>query len=298
MFVKYGRSLKPDLILAQWNHLGDFGADQRRRALPAARASSGAGTRTTSGTAPAARRTSPTWQGRPRRRDACRPATSAARSTTSRSRSASTRGRASARRSPNWPPTAAPRWASTRGSTTPPPARRSSATTSSSDVTTPLYRANRPHAEVALLFPRSKVHRGDVAAVEAFRKIGQDLLDAHVLFDVWPDDAVLPGTRGPLRESRHRRRMHPTRSSRACRRAAAGSRPRARSGSPPAGPAGSEGEIDLHFVNYNRTELPPGPDGQPEPRRGHRGREADRRLRDRRRHPPARRGRPSAPSGS
>jgi len=25
VFVQYGRSLKPDLIVAQWNHLGDFG---------------------------------------------------------------------------------------------------------------------------------------------------------------------------------------------------------------------------------------------------------------------------------
>lgn len=52
----------------------------------------------------------------------------------------------------------------------------------------PLYRANRSHSEVALLFPRSRVHQGDVASVESFRKLGQSLLDAHVLFDVWPDD--------------------------------------------------------------------------------------------------------------
>ena len=28
-------------------------------------------------------------------------------------------------------------------------------------------------------------------------------------------------------------------------------------------PAGSDNEIDVHFVNYDRTEPPPGPDGKP-----------------------------------
>jgi hypothetical protein len=53
-----------------------------------------------------------------------------------------------------------------------------------------LYRANRSHAEVGLLFPRSRVHEGDVSAVARFREIGKRLLDAHVLFDVLPDDRV------------------------------------------------------------------------------------------------------------
>jgi hypothetical protein len=51
-----------------------------------------------------------------------------------------------------------------------------------------LYRANRPHGEVLLLFPRSRVQEGDVAAVSRFKAIGKRLLDAHVLFDVLPDD--------------------------------------------------------------------------------------------------------------
>src|SRR5204863_5718551 len=42
-----------------------------------------------------------------------------------------------------------------------------------------LYRANRPHAEVLLLFPRSRVHEGDVAAVGRFKDLGKRLLDAH-----------------------------------------------------------------------------------------------------------------------
>ena len=56
-----------------------------------------------------------------------------------------------------------------------------------------VYRNARSHAEVLLLFPRSKVHDGDVAAVEAFKKVGRDLLDKHVLFDVLPDDLAAPG---------------------------------------------------------------------------------------------------------
>src|SRR5207248_6712950 len=51
-----------------------------------------------------------------------------------------------------------------------------------------LYRANRSYAEVLLLFPRSRVHDGDVAAVGRFKEIGRRLLDGHVLFDILPDD--------------------------------------------------------------------------------------------------------------
>ncbi|MDG2358131.1 MAG: hypothetical protein P8M20_00585 [Planctomycetaceae bacterium] len=53
-----------------------------------------------------------------------------------------------------------------------------------------IYRANSSHAEVALLFPRKAVHAGNVESVEQFRKIGTKLLDEHVLFDVVPDDLV------------------------------------------------------------------------------------------------------------
>ena len=55
-----------------------------------------------------------------------------------------------------------------------------------------LYRANRPHAEVALLFPRTRVHAGDVSSVSSFKDIGKRLLDDHVLFDVLPDDHAIP----------------------------------------------------------------------------------------------------------
>lgn len=55
-----------------------------------------------------------------------------------------------------------------------------------------VYRGNRPHSEALLLYPRSRVHEGDVKAVDNFKKLGRALLDAHVLFDVRPDDIATP----------------------------------------------------------------------------------------------------------
>lgn len=55
-----------------------------------------------------------------------------------------------------------------------------------------LYKGNRSHAEVVLLFPRGAVHRGELNALERFRQLGQRLLEAHVLFDVLPDDLATP----------------------------------------------------------------------------------------------------------
>lgn len=53
-----------------------------------------------------------------------------------------------------------------------------------------LHKANRSHAEVVLLFPRSSIHQGDLAPLEAFRTLGNRLLDEHVLFDILPDEAA------------------------------------------------------------------------------------------------------------
>jgi hypothetical protein len=55
-----------------------------------------------------------------------------------------------------------------------------------------LFRANRPQSEVLLLFPRRKIHDGDLAPLERFRETGTRLLDEHVLFDIRPDDSVTP----------------------------------------------------------------------------------------------------------
>ena len=126
-----------------------------------------------------------------------------------------------------------------------------------------LYRANRPHSEIALLFPRTGVHRGDIAAIDSFRKLGRALLDAHVLFDVWPDDQFPPERAARYAKvltvetppgtavaglPAHLSRIEAPRTVRV-------------SASRPAAPGG---EIDLHLVNYNRRELPPLPDGRPD----------------------------------
>src|SRR5439155_8422706 len=58
-----------------------------------------------------------------------------------------------------------------------------------------LYRANHSRAEVLLLFPRSRVHEGDVSSVSRFKELGKRLLDAHVLVDVLPDDRATASTR-------------------------------------------------------------------------------------------------------
>lgn len=53
-----------------------------------------------------------------------------------------------------------------------------------------LYRGNRTDGEVLLLFPRRRVHAGDVSSVDRFKTVGRRLLDDHVVFDVLPDDEV------------------------------------------------------------------------------------------------------------
>ena len=130
-----------------------------------------------------------------------------------------------------------------------------------------IYRGNLPHFDVALLFPRGRVHRGDVASVESFRKLGQALLDAHVLFDIWPDD-MLP----PDRSAGYARVLTVDHSPDAL--ASRLPERRARFDAPfsvrasASRPAGATGEIDLHFVNYDRIEPPPGADGRPSPGAG------------------------------
>jgi hypothetical protein len=95
-----------------------------------------------------------------------------------------------------------------------------------------LFKANKPYSEKVLFFPRSKVHNGDVAAVETFKKRGLELLDQHSLFEIRPDDV----------------KQLPTTSS-ASSTFTAPKTIRVSANIPAAG-----GEIDLHFVNYNRIE--------------------------------------------
>lgn len=120
-----------------------------------------------------------------------------------------------------------------------------------------LYQANHSHAEVILAYPRKRVHQGDLAALERFRTLGRKLLDRHVLFDIFPDDLVPTG-----RDKRHKMvftvdELSPVLPKTLSRFDApftvrvSASRPATRN------------ELDLHFVNYNRTEPPKRPGGKP-----------------------------------
>ncbi len=266
VFVRYGRSLKPDLIVAQWNHLGNFSQidGDERCLLPAAEwgrdesylwYSTGGSANSTDlargvlGDA--------TLQARYiRGAFADKPFTlgkyEATRIRTAIAELAANGG--------------APMGFYTRFQD---PAARAEIVRYYGFLKRhdALYRASRPHAEVALLFPRTAVHEGRADAVAAFRDLGQALLEAHVLFDVLPDDAVPPDLR-----SRYARVFEATEPAGAALAALPAARSRFEaprtvrvSASRPAGVAD---EIDLHLVNYDRTEPPRQADGTPSPGAG------------------------------
>ena len=111
-----------------------------------------------------------------------------------------------------------------------------------------VFRANRPHAEALLLYPRSAVHRGDLAAVETFQKLGYQLLDGHVLFDVLPDDlATAKATASYKCVIRAEGGALPSMSGLSTFKAP--QTVRVSASRPEDGKA-----LDVHFVNYNRTE--------------------------------------------
>jgi hypothetical protein len=261
VFVRYGRSLKPDLIVAQWNHLGNFSqVDGDERCLLPAELWGRDETYLWYSTGGAANYTDlknrflgdATLQARYLRgASGDRPFTLGKYEGT-RIRSAIAELAANG---------GAPMGFYTRF--TDPHAR--------AEIVRyyqflrrhdPIFRGNLPYAEVALLFPRRQVHQGKVAAVEAFRKIGLALLDAHVLFDVWPDDSF------PAERAARYARVVTVADAPETVVAGLPDR-RSRFDAPytvrvsASRPAGSDREIDLHFVNYNRAELPQGPNGQP-----------------------------------
>ncbi len=118
-----------------------------------------------------------------------------------------------------------------------------------------LFRANRSCADVLLLFPRRRVQEGDVTAVSRFKEIGRRLLDGHVLFDVLPDDHVTSVERArytgvidcsdPQAAASNVLARIPSGLS----RFEASGRVRISASCPALG-----NEITLHFVNYDRTE--------------------------------------------
>lgn len=111
-----------------------------------------------------------------------------------------------------------------------------------------LYKANRSHAEVALLFPRSKVHQGKVEAVDQFKQLGKKLLDDHVLFDVFPDEILTKEQKAAYRVV-----LDPTQATSLTledrSRFKAPATVRVSASRPTSGD-----ELTLHFVNYNRQE--------------------------------------------
>ncbi len=115
-----------------------------------------------------------------------------------------------------------------------------------------VYRANRSHAEVLLVFPRSRVHEGDLAALATFKQLGRRLLEEHRLFDVLPDDLATAERRGAYKHV-----IEPVADGDESLDAASLSQftapktVRVSASRPQAGQ-----ELTLHLVNYNRHEPP------------------------------------------
>lgn len=124
-----------------------------------------------------------------------------------------------------------------------------------------LFRGQRPKSEEVLLFPRKAVHEGRMEALERFRQVGLEMLEKHVLFDVLPDDGATPE-----RLASYRRVVSvDAKVDQGDSKLASGSSRfeapvtvRVSSTEPASG-----GEWTLHFVNYNRKEPPKSANGQP-----------------------------------
>jgi hypothetical protein len=114
-----------------------------------------------------------------------------------------------------------------------------------------LYHRNHVLAEAVLLFPRRRVHVGDLEALSRFQQLGRSLLDQHVLFEVIPDEM--------FRESdaeRYRLVVDPSNETAGSLRLPAGLSvfhvPETVRVS--ASRAADTDELAFHFVNYNREE--------------------------------------------
>ncbi len=122
-----------------------------------------------------------------------------------------------------------------------------------------LYRGNRPLSELLLLFPRAQIQAGDLTALARFKELGRALLEAHLLFEVLPNDRGAPG-KSFARPSRHLSIIDPADPQMTTAHLLQNF---------PPGLSGFEAprtlrvsasrpvhgnEITLHFVNYNRDE--------------------------------------------
>ena len=243
VFVNYGRSLKPGLILSQWNHLGDFSAisGDERCMLPADLWGKGESYAwySTGGTANYTDLRNRDTGGGTLQARYLRGAFADKPFTLGKYENTRIRV-AIAELAANG---GAPMGFYTRF--TDPEARKEIVRyyqfMKRYDV---LYKGNRPYSEAVLLYPRTHVHQGNLEHLQAFRKKGREMLDAHILFEVKPDD-MAKGQAAP--EGRSRFDAPFTVRVSASR------------------PAKNDHEINLHFVNYDREEPPPDGNGKPSP---------------------------------
>ena len=130
----------------------------------------------------------------------------------------------------------------------------------------PIFKGNQSYAEAVLMFPRRAIHAGNLAPLDRFREVGKALLDSHVLFDVLPDD-IQRGV-NLERESKYSYKYFPKTGDEKLPKPQAGM---SRFDAPysvqvsASRPANSDQEITLHFVNYNREEPPRDRKGNPSP---------------------------------
>jgi len=110
-----------------------------------------------------------------------------------------------------------------------------------------IYRHNQSAAKSVLLYPRTAVHAGNVAAVKEFLKLGDSMLDRHILFDILPDDLATPEVTAKYEAVYRVGKPEPPATDHFI--ITAPKTVRVSLSRPAKGDA-----THLHFVNYNRTE--------------------------------------------
>ena len=113
-----------------------------------------------------------------------------------------------------------------------------------------IYQANQMAGEAVLLFPRAQYQQGRfTAANSAFHAVGNRLLDDHVLFDVIPDDLAAPDVLARYRRVFTISSELDQETYEGLSRFEAPATVRVSANRPAKGD-----EIDIHFVNYARSE--------------------------------------------
>lgn len=113
-----------------------------------------------------------------------------------------------------------------------------------------LFRWHQAQHESLLLFPRRAVHNGDLRPLARFREVGGRLLDEHVLFDIRSDEAMGPELTSHYRQVVTADAESPLPDLLTDRsRIDAPKTVRASLSKHP-----QRNELALHLVNYNRTE--------------------------------------------